>query len=235
MVLLDECRQVISDLQAGHAGRLLLGAGVTTSIFHLPGWLRAFREAYPGIEVVVRTGGSREVADMALEREIDLGLITSPMQHPDLNSTDLFEEEIVLVTPPDHPFAGKEIAAEEFASVPLILFPRGTGFREYLDKSLEAAGVPMTVKMETDSVEAIKSFVAVGLGASFLPAAAAESELKARTLSGASVSGLPALKRTTSVVHRKDRHLSTAARGFLSILPERYSRRYKPAGLKPQR
>src|SRR5947209_555463 len=35
--LLDECRQVIADLEAGKVGRLVLGAGVTTSIFHLPG------------------------------------------------------------------------------------------------------------------------------------------------------------------------------------------------------
>jgi len=228
MVLLDECRQVISDLQAGHAGRLLLGAGVTTSIFHLPSWLRAFREAYPGIEVVVRTGGSREVADMALEREIDLGLITSPMQHPDLRGVDLFEEEIVLVIPPDHPLAGKAIPPEEFDAMPLILFPKGTGFREYLDKALDAAGVPMTVKMETDSVEAIKSFVAVGLGASFLPAAAVESELRAKSLAGASISGLPPLKRRTSVVYRTDRYLTKAASGFLAILADCYqAKRYK--------
>src|SRR5947209_10331009 len=80
MALLDECRAVIADLESGAAGRLALGAGVTTSVFQLPAWLRAFQDAHPGVDVVVRTGRSREVAAMALERQIDLGLITSPVE-----------------------------------------------------------------------------------------------------------------------------------------------------------
>jgi LysR family transcriptional regulator, low CO2-responsive transcriptional regulator len=218
VALLAECRQVIADLESGAAGRLALGAGVTTSIFHLPGWLRAFGDAYPGVDVVVRTGRSREVAALALEREIDLGLVTSPVQHPDLRVAGLFEEEIVLVTPRGHALADRRLSIEELAEAPLILFPKATGFREYLDRALTEAGVAARVKMESDSVEAIKSFVAVGLGVSFLPAAAVEAEVAAGDLARAEVAGLPALRRQTSVLHRVDRHLSAGARGFLAIL-----------------
>jgi DNA-binding transcriptional LysR family regulator len=218
VALLAECRQVIADLESGAAGRLALGAGVTTSIFRLPGWLRAFGDAYPGVDVVVRTGRSREVAALALEREIDLGLVTSPVQHPDLRVAGLFEEEIVLVTPRGHPLADRRLPLEELAEAPLILFPKSTGFREYLDRALAEAGVAARVKMESDSVEAIKSFVAVGLGVSFLPAAAVEAEVAAGDMARAEIAGLPALRRQTSVLHRFDRHLSAGARGFLAIL-----------------
>jgi DNA-binding transcriptional LysR family regulator len=218
VALLAECRQVIADLESGAAGRLALGAGVTTSIFRLPGWLRAFGDAYPGVDVVVRTGRSREVAALALEREIDLGLVTSPVQHPDLRVAGLFEEEIVLVTPHGHALAGRRLPLEELAEAPLILFPKATGFREYLDRALAEAGVSARVKMESDSVEAIKSFVAVGLGVSFLPAAAVEAEVAAGDLARAEVADLPALRRQTSVLHRLDRHLNAGARGFLAIL-----------------
>jgi DNA-binding transcriptional LysR family regulator len=221
LALLDEGRQVIADLESGAAGRLLLGAGVTTSIFRLPGWLRAFGDAYPGVDVVVRTGRSREVAALALEREIDLGLVTSPVNHPDLQVVALFEEEIVLVTPRGHPLAGQAIPAAALAEAPLILFPQATGFREYLDRALAEAGVSARVKMESDSVEAIKSFVAVGLGVSFLPAAAVEAEVEAGLLARAAVSGLPALRRQTSVLYRVDRYLNAGARGFLAIVRDR--------------
>jgi DNA-binding transcriptional LysR family regulator len=218
VALLAECRQVIADLESGAVGRLALGAGVTTSIFRLPNWLRAFGDAYPGVDVVVRTGRSREVAALALEREIDLGLVTSPVQHPDLRVAGLFEEEIVLVTPRGHPLADRRLPLDELAEAPLILFPKATGFREYLDRALADAGVAARVKMESDSVEAIKSFVAVGLGVSFLPAAAVEAEVAAGDLARAEVAGLPALRRQTSVLYRVDRHLSAGARGFLAIL-----------------
>jgi DNA-binding transcriptional LysR family regulator len=222
LALLDECREVIADLHTGAAGRLVLGAGVTTSIFHLPGWLRAFRELYPGIDVVVRTGRSREVAALALERAIDLGLITSPVEHPELRVVGLYEEEIVLVAPPGDPLADRDIGAEDLAEAALILFPHGTGFREYLDRVLAAAGISARVKMESDSVEAIKSFVAVGLGVAFLPMAAVETELGVRTLARIHVSGLPELRRRTAVVYRADRYLSTGARAFLDLLCTRY-------------
>jgi len=100
----------------------------------------------------------------------------------------------------------------------LILFPRGTGFREYLDRALADAGISPHVKMETDSVEAIKSFVAVGLGMSFMPEAAVEAEIASGSLARVEIESLPPLKRTTSVVHRTDRYLSAAATAFLSLL-----------------
>ena len=230
LAILDESRERIADLQAGVAGRLVIGAGVTTSIFHLPAWLRSFRERHPGVDVAVRTGRSREVAAMALDREIDLGFVTSPVEHKDLRVIGLFEERIVLVDAPKTRSAAPRgrpagtgtrpyTTLEQLSAAPLILFPRGTGFREYLDRALADAGVAAQVKMETDSVEAIKSFVAVGLGVSFLPEAAVENDVESGTLAIAEIPWLVPLVRQTSVIHRTDRYLSTAARSFLSLLP----------------
>ncbi|MFN3653282.1 MAG: LysR family transcriptional regulator [Armatimonadota bacterium] len=221
LALLDEAQIAVADLQRGVSGRLVLGAGVTTSIFRLPEWLRAFREQYPGVDVLVRTGRSREVARMALEREIDLGLVTSRVEYPELRLEALFDEEIVLV-------ARREAAPErdlspgDFGTLPLILFAPGTGFRGYVDQALRTAGLAARVKMESDSVEAVKSFVQVGLGASFLPAAVVEAELASGELRRLKVRGLPTLRRTTSLCHRTDRYLSAGARAFLEQLRERY-------------
>lgn len=218
LALLDEGRAVILDLQKGSVGRIAIGAGVTTSIFHLPQWLQEFRDHYPGIDVVVKTGRSREVAGWVLERDIDLGLVTSPVDHPDLRVTGLFDEEIILVAPPDHPLAYNNGTAQKLEESPLILFPHGSGFREYLDHTLAEAGVQAQVKMETDSVEAIKSFVMVGLGVSFLPESAVDAEVEAGLLERVTVESLPRLARNTSVVYRIDRYLSTAAQGFMRVL-----------------
>jgi len=213
--ILDEGKQVIGDLQTGKTGRLTLGAGVTTCIFHLPEQLRTFRKLHPGIDVVVRTGRSREVAAMVLEREIDLGFVTTAVEHSDVSVTALYEEEIALVGPPDSP---QRIVAEELDNHPLILFPQGTGFRDYLDREFDKAGVRPDVKMETDSAEAIKSFVSVGLGMSYLPVSAVEAEVAAGAVSRVKVKGLPKLNRETSIVYRTDRRLSAASHGFLEVL-----------------
>ncbi len=216
LAAIEDGQRVIADEVHGHAGRLTLAAGVTTSIFHLPRWLQAFRKMHPGVDITVRTGRSMEVARMALDREIDLGLVTSPVPHPDLQSVPLFEEEIVLVAPPDDA-RSQDLTQATTAEIPLILFPRGTGFRAYLDQVLAEAGISPRVKMETDSVESIKSFVQVGLGMSFMPLSAVQAERDSGLLARVNLAGIPPLRRTTAVIRRKDRYLGVAARDFLAI------------------
>ena len=90
-----------------------------------------------------------------LEREVELALVTSPVAQRALLQRVLFREDIVLVVGRDF---GK--LPSELEALPLILFPASTGFRAYLDQKLGAQRLARLVKMETDSVEATKSFVA---------------------------------------------------------------------------
>jgi DNA-binding transcriptional LysR family regulator len=72
--------------------------------------------------------------------------------------------------------------------------------------------------METDSVEAIKSFVAVGLGASFLPMSTVEEELRRGVLARVTAQGMGPLRRRTTLIRRQDRRPSFALRSFLEIV-----------------
>ncbi len=215
LAILDECKQVISDLGSGKGGKLIIGAGVTTSIFQLPKWLAKFRERKPEVEMIVRTGRSSEVVSMTLAREIDLGFVTSPVDNSDLRITGLFDEQIRLVAHPNWQHDGKSIT--ELSQAPLILFGKNSGFRDYLDRTFADAGITPNIRMESDSLEAIKSFVASGLGLSFLPMSAVEKEIAEGTLAVIETNFLPPLSRKTSAIYRMDRYLSAAARAFLEI------------------
>jgi DNA-binding transcriptional LysR family regulator len=217
IAILDECKQVIADLGSCKAGTLIIGAGVTTSIFRLPKWLGIFRKTYPDVEMIVRTGRSREVAAMALNREIDLGFVTSSVEHTDLRIIGLYDESIQLVVSPAWSDRKDPITAHGLSKAPLILFPKNSGFRDYLDKVFSDSGITPKIKMETDSLEAIKSFVASGLGVSFLPMSAVEEEIASGTLIAVETGCLPKLVRKTSAIYRIDRYLSASARAFLKI------------------
>ncbi len=210
--LLDEGREALSELDAEDGGRLRLGAGATTCIFQLPAWLRRLRAERPRVDITVRTGASRAVASWVLERELELGLVTSSVAHAELELRVLFREPIVLVSAPER---ARPAALEQ---LPLILFPATTGFREYLDRQLGAERLRSLVKMETDSVEVIKSFVAGDLGASFLPQSAVAAELARGTLRRVSLRGLPRLRRSTALIRRRDRKPGRVAARFVQIL-----------------
>jgi DNA-binding transcriptional LysR family regulator len=211
--LLDDCVRALRELGTDSGGSLLLGAGATTCIFQLPRWLGQLRAERPAADVTVRTGNSSVIEALVLERAVDLGLVTSPASSRALHERVLFREEIVLVVARDFVKPPRELE-----QLPLILFPESTGFRAYLDQKLGAARLARQVKMETDSVEAIKSFVTSGLGASFLPRSAVAKELSARTLRRVALPGLPPLQRSTRVVRRRGRALNATAMRFLELL-----------------
>ncbi len=215
--LFDECRGLLTEMERGTAGKLALGAGVTTSIFQLPRWLKELQREQPGIDVSVRTGSSRVIEGLVLDCKVELGLVTSAVERHELVATELYSEQIVLVGAADYRRA-RGSGRLELAELPLILFPADTGFRAYLDARLAARGLVAKVKMESDSVEAIKSFVSIGLGASFLPIAAVEAELRSRKLKRLHVAGLPSLRRRTACIRRHDRRPSAAVRLFIDIV-----------------
>ena len=220
----EEFSQALAELTRGESGKLVLGAGVTTCVQHLPPWLREFRDRHPGIELSVSTGTSRAVEEWVVESDVDLGFVTSEPRHPELEVRHLFEEEIVLVVEPSAARRGP-VALE---SLGLILFPKNTGFRQYLEQRLSTRKRSVSVKMETDSIEAIKSFVTSGLGASFLPVGVVQDELRLGTLARVQAKGLGSLKRRTSLIWRRDRHPSFGMQSFLNIVGAASPRKREP-------
>jgi LysR family transcriptional regulator, low CO2-responsive transcriptional regulator len=213
----EDFDQALGELSRGEAGKLVIGAGVTTCVQHLPPWLREFRARHPGIDVHIATGTSRTVENWVAGAEVDIGFVTSEPRRPELAVRRLFEEEIVLVVEPNA--AGREPMTLE--RLGLILFPKSTGFRQYLDQKLAARQLSVSVKMETDSVEAIKSFVTVGIGASFLPISTVREELRQGTLARVRARGLGPLRRRTALIWRRDRPLGFAMQGFLDVVTAR--------------
>jgi DNA-binding transcriptional LysR family regulator len=211
---LADCASALAELDLGKSGTLVVGAGVTTSVMQLPPWLAELRQRHPAIDVSVRTGTSHDVERWVIGAEVDVGFVTSDTRQGELAVRRLFEEEIVLVAEPG---AARRtpVALDELA---LILFPRTTGFRAYLDQRFAARRLSVQVKMEIDSVEAIKSFVALGLGAAFLPLSTVQDELGSGRLTRLEARGLGKLRRRTAVVWRHDRRPSFALRTFLEIV-----------------
>lgn len=124
----------------------------------------------------------------------------------------------MLVVPADHPFAGTQILTERLAEIPLILFPQGNGFRDYLDQALSLPGVQLTIKMETDSVEAIKRFVEAGLGASFLPRSAVQEELLHGSMAAVMLTDVAPLQRSTYLAYLTNRYQTFGMREFIALL-----------------
>ena len=102
--------------------------------------------------------------------QVDLGIVSLPLEAPGIQLTPLFTEEMLFVTQTgkSRSHDGK-ISLKELSNIPMILYSRGTTERSQIEGVAREHHVSLHVIMEVDCTESIKKFVEAGLGASILP------------------------------------------------------------------
>jgi DNA-binding transcriptional LysR family regulator len=217
--LAQEARHAVTDIGAGVAGRLAVGASNTLATYVLPLLLRRFRETYPRVEIAVHTGISAQVLEMVRANVADIGLVTGEVTDPLLSAAVLADYETCVVVPPSHPLASKKaVCAAELTGSPLILMEAGTNLRTYVDRLLNAAGVEEQITMEMDNVEAIKRMIEAELGISMLPEVSVSAEVAAGRLVALKLTGVPGANRRIALAHRHDKYLTTTLQAFIRLL-----------------
>jgi DNA-binding transcriptional LysR family regulator len=223
LALLEEAEAAVGEVRAGLTGRVVLAAGPTTTIFTLPPALAAFRLACPRVELVVQTSTSREVTEHVAAGRVDVGIVTTLYERADLDHVPLFRDEILFVVRGGHPLAvghpaGRGATLAALVGEPFILFPRGTGFRAYVEQWFAARGTAPRVSMELDNIEAVKVLVEAGLGATAVPRVAVREELAAGRLAPVVLVDEPPLYRQVCRVLRRDKHRSRPLTALLERL-----------------
>ncbi len=219
---LREGRAAVEEVRNVQLGSLRLGSALTISTYVLPKILHIFRQNYPGVDVVIRTGRSEQVLNMLLTEEVQVGLVRS-ISHPDVETVHLYEDEIVLVVYPEHPFAGEGRTSVEDAAVePLILFDRGSSYYGLIHSFFRQSGVVPNVAMELDSLEATKRMVEQGLGIALVPLVTIERELKLGTLVRVEMANSAPIRRPISLVYRQNRRRPRTVQAFIETLAQMY-------------
>jgi DNA-binding transcriptional LysR family regulator len=206
--------RAVRELVGLERGSVRIGAGATATEYLLPPVVSAMRRDHPGLRFSVREAGSNAVALAVLSGELDLGIVTLPVDVPgadELARTPLVEDELRLIEP-----AGAGTAPEgagrkpegfrwkELAGQPVVGFEAGSAVRGVIDAAAAKAGVTLNYVMELRSIEGIKRMVAAGIGAGFVSRFALAAGEGRACREGK-------LARRLVIVRRRDRTLSTAA------------------------
>jgi DNA-binding transcriptional LysR family regulator len=219
MAALADGAGLVRDLGRGGTGELVLGAAPAISTYVLPGLLVRFTERHPHVRLVVRTGHSEEILEMALRREIEIGLVRA-LRHPEIESRPLYEDELVLVVSAHGPFGDRSVVpAEAIASTRLVLFDRTSSYFELTNAFLREAGVSPSGVMELDNIDAAKQMVGKGLGAALLPFTAVAGELRDGRLRRVSIEGTTPIRRQIVAIRRRDEMaIAGPVAAFLEVL-----------------
>lgn len=219
LAAIEDGSTMLEELRRGGTGELVLGAAPGVGTYVLPRLLVRFTDRHPRVRLSVRTGHSEEILEMALRREIDLGLVRE-LRHPDIESRTLYEDELVLVAHAGHPLADAgTLELTALTDERLILFDRTSSYYDLTNAYFRAAGVSPSGVMELDNIDAAKQMVGQGLGVAFLPHTAVADELADGRLRAIAIRGARPIRRRIVAIRRRDVGLvagPTAA--FLEIL-----------------
>ncbi len=165
LALAEEMRALGSD--AALEGVLAVGVVPTEMVHLLPPALARLRARHPGLAIRVRTGLSSELAVEVRDGVLDAAVVTGPDIAPQgLGLTEIAREPLVAIAPAE---AAGATAGELIAAHPFIWFSRRTWAGQQIERALATRGLRPAEAMEVDSIEAIESLVAHGLGVSVVP------------------------------------------------------------------
>ena len=176
--LLDTCRDIfdrldnfemkVAELKGAKQGTLRL-AMVTTAKYFMLRLLGSFCQEYQAIDISVEVTNNSNLVRRMLENQDDLYILSQLPEDLDLQARRFLDNPLVVVAREDHPLAGKSnIAIERLKEESFIMREHGSGTRQTLQKLLAKNKVPVKVRLELGSNEAIEQAIAGGLGISVL-------------------------------------------------------------------
>jgi DNA-binding transcriptional LysR family regulator len=150
-----------------------------------------------------------------LERSLDFGVISFPASEPGLASVTIGNDELVMLTHPAHPLAGRrQVTMAEFAHESVIAHNEASPARERVLRLFEQRHEPINIQIALPSLDAIKRAVEMKMGVALLPRRCALAELSRGTLAAVRVAQVR-LPRHLRLVYRLGTQLSHAAQAFL--------------------
>ena len=153
----------------GWLGRVRVGTSMTVLMYLLPPILRKLKTDHPKLEINLKAGLTATTLEMLKTNALDLGLCAIPIEDPAFETVPLFKDELVAILPTGLGHIPKKVTPAFLSRCPLILGHEELALRRTVSDWLALAGPPPKPVMEFDNVEAIKSLVEVGLGASIVP------------------------------------------------------------------
>ena len=219
--------QLLEDVAGGAEGELRgtleIGASTGPAAIVVPLLLCEFARANPAVHVRLEVDDTQAVVERVAARELGFGIVGAGRRHRGVAFEPFFRDEVILICPAGHRFAGRVVSIDELREESLIVMQEGAGVRQMIEDELRAAGTrlrDLDVKLELGLQESVRSAVQAGYGVTFISRSAVDSDLAAGTLSEARVEGLePA--REIFLATASGRTPTRAAQAFVAFARER--------------
>lgn len=166
----DSLRQVGEEFTNEAAGSLSIATTHTQARYVLPRVVRDFMQRFPQVKLSLHQGNPRQVAEMVLSGEADVGIATEAIaEYGELVMLPCYQWNRCVVATPRHPILREQpLTLEAIARYPIITYDEAFTGRGLINKAFLGRGLKPNVVLTAIDSDVIKTYVAMDLGIGIL-------------------------------------------------------------------
>jgi len=216
----DNLKRVGEDFTAKDSGRLSIAATHSQARYALPTVVRDFRQIYPKVTLTLHQGTPKQVAEMLISGEADIGVATEALARYDqLVALPSYHWTHSVVVLPGHELLQHQtpITLEQLSRHPIITYEAGYTGRAHIDDSFARAGLKPDIVLSAMDADVIKTYVELGMGVGIVASIAFDAE-RDRTLRAVDARHLFEVNLTRLAIRR-----GTWLRGYVYAFIEAFA------------
>lgn len=195
----DELTALARAANEGALERLRLGIIPTIGPYLLPAIIADLAVSHPALDLRVRETTTQRLIKELDDGALDAAIVALPLSQPALTECALFEEDFLLVRPPDQA-AAPVPSVEALPQMRLLLLEEGHCFRDQALAFCAPSATPRDT-LDASSLSTLVQMVSAGLGLTLIPEMAVPVETRSANVCLARLRA-PQPKRTVGMVWR---------------------------------
>ncbi|MFE8698330.1 LysR family transcriptional regulator [Cytobacillus sp. FJAT-53684] len=201
--LYGKMHYLIDDLTNNPNGLLSIGASYSFGEYVLPHLIADMQEKYPLIKPAITIGNTKEIAELVLGHQLDVGIVEGQYQEKNLKIEPFAIDKMSIIASPKNRLSHieGEISIADIENETWIVRENGSGTREATEKLFKQCNISPQKILEFGSTQLIKESVEAGIGISLLSDWVIRKESENGSLVVINAKGV-SIKREFSVVLR---------------------------------
>ncbi|MCQ4272151.1 MULTISPECIES: LysR family transcriptional regulator [Pseudomonas] len=180
---MERAREALRSFRGQAPRSLAIGVLQTVNASLVPMLLERLREAQPQLVVQIYELSGIDIERRLLTGTLDVGIGFLPPRQPGLHSLPLYEDELQLVIPAEHPLKEfKKVSLTQAAELPMLLLGEEFRVRQIWQEQLAALGRRPRVQAELNQMGGILDSLAQSNLATVLPGRARQVNATDRLL-----------------------------------------------------
>jgi LysR family cys regulon transcriptional activator len=166
----DNLKRAGEDFASTGRGTLTIAATHSQARYALPPAVRDFSAAHPAVALRLHQGSPKQVAEMLLAGEADIGVATEALaQYTELVALPSYRWTHAVVVPRGHELAvraaqGEALTLEQLARHPIITYESGYTGRTHIDDAFQRRSLSLNIVLSAMDADVIKTYVELGMG-----------------------------------------------------------------------